>query len=230
MSKTTKAKKLKKLNRHPKGNKNLKNSEGNIIDVRKLSKYYVSGHNAVRILKDISLSIPKGKLIVIYGPSGSGKSTFLNVISGLDRATTGDVIVNDVNLSALKDPEMTQFRRDNVGFVFQSYNLLPDLNARDNVKIGQVLQKDPQKALDVEDLFNDLGIKEVLNQDIRNLSGGQQQRVSVARALSKNPTIIFADEPTGSLDQKTTLKVIRLLASINKKYGTTIIVVTHDEQ
>jgi putative ABC transport system ATP-binding protein len=128
----------------------------------------------------------------------------------------------------LKNRELTSFRREHVGFIFQSYNLLPSLSARDNAQIGAVLQKDPSKRIPVDEIFEKMGLKEVINSNIKNLSGGQQQRVSIARALAKNPQILFADEPTGALDSVTAEKIIELLLDINKKYKTTIVFVTHN--
>lgn len=221
---------IKRGNRKPHGKLMIKNHHDNIIELQNVNKYYHDNNNIYQILKNVSLSIQRGKLVVIYGQSGSGKTTLLNVISGLDRATKGNVIVDNTNLSALKDHQMTYFRRKNVGFIFQSYNLLSDLNAYDNAKIGQVLQPDKAKVLSIEELFSDMGIKHILKQDIRNLSGGQQQRVAIARALAKNPQLIFADEPTGSLDSESSQKVIELLKQMNSKYRTTIIVVTHDPE
>lgn len=224
----SKMKKINRNNQKPHGKNNISMHMNHIIELKNVNKYYVSGNNIYHILKNINLSIERGKFIVIYGQSGTGKSTLLNVISGLDRATEGDVIVNGVNLSSLKDHQLTNFRRHHVGFIFQSYNLLSDLNARDNARMGQVLQKDKTKIISIEQLFSDMGIADLLHQDIRNLSGGQQQRVAIARALAKNPQLIFADEPTGSLDSVSSQKVIALLKNLNRKYGTTIIVVTHD--
>ena len=219
---------VKKLNLHPKGIAKLKNKPGNIIDIKKLEKIYISGNTTYKALTNVNISIKKGNIIVIVGPSGSGKSTLLNVISGLDRATRGEIIINDVNISALTNSGLTLFRREYIGFIFQSYNLLPSLSAGDNVEIGRNLQRLPQKRMDVNELFEKIGMKDLVNTNIKNLSGGQQQRVSIARALAKNPEIIFADEPTGALDTQSAEKIIDLLLEINKKYKTTIILVTHN--
>lgn len=222
-------KEIRTQNKNPKGEKLLENTEGNIIDVRKINKYYTSGSNIFHILKDVSFEIKRGEFVVILGPSGSGKTTLLNVLSGLDRSTNGEIIINGTNLSALKNKELTTFRRNNVGFVFQSYNLLAELNAYDNAVMGRQLQIDGNKRLDVKDLFKRVGLEGHEKKVISELSGGQLQRVSIVRALSKNPDIIFADEPTGALDSKTSEKVLELFSEINKKYKTTIIFVTHDE-
>lgn len=219
---------IKKLNKKPKGIASLKNTAGNILNVRDLEKTYVSGNTLYTAIKKANFSIKKGDFVVILGASGSGKSTLLNIISGLDRPTRGDVIVNNVNLSALKSRELTEFRRANVGFIFQSYNLLPSLNAKDNAEIGRSLQLDGNRRMELKDLFDKTNMANEYEKNIKNLSGGQQQRVSIIRALAKNPNIIFADEPTGALDSKTSESVIELLLEINKKYKTTIVIVTHD--
>ena len=193
-----------------------------------LQKTYITGNVVYKALKNVNISIKKGEIILIIGPSGSGKSTLLNILSGLDRPTGGKIIINNINISALKNNELTTFRRDNVGFIFQSYNLLPSLSARDNAKIGSILQKNPKKRIPVEEIFRKMDLINLIDSNIKNLSGGQQQKVSIARALSKNPHIIFADEPTGALDSVSASKIIDLLLEINKKYRTTIILVTHN--
>ena len=220
---------IKKMNKRPRGTANVKNTSGNIIDVTNLQKTYITGNTTYTALKDATFSIKKGEVVIILGPYGSGKSTLLNVLSGLDRSTKGQIIVNNVNLAALQNRELTTFRRENVGFIFQSYNLLPSLSARDNAEIGAILQRDPNKRIPVAEIFKKMDLIELIDSNIKNLSGGQQQRVSIARALSKNPRIIFADEPTGALDSVTAEKTINLLLDINKKYKTTIIFVTHNQ-
>ncbi len=220
---------IKKENKTPKGETQISNSPGNIIDVKNLTKTYVRGSTAFDALKNVSLTIKKGEFVVILGASGSGKTTLLNVLSGLDRSTSGQIIVGNTNISALKNAELTTFRRNNIGFVFQSYNLLLELNAMDNARLGQKLQMDANKRLDLDELFEKVGLGDQKKRSINELSGGQLQRVSIIRALAKNPSIIFADEPTGALDSKTSVKVLELFKEINKKYGTTIIFVTHDE-
>lgn len=220
---------IKEKNKKPQGEKIIPNSSGNIIDVESLEKFYVTGRQTYHALNDVSFSIKRGEFVVILGPSGSGKTTLLNILSGLDRATDGKIVINGTNLSALKNSELTTFRRNNVGFVFQSYNLLAELNAYDNAMMGRQLQMDGNKRLDVNELFERVGLGGHQKKAITELSGGQLQRVSIIRALSKNPDIIFADEPTGALDSKTSEKVLDLFTEINKRYNTTIIFVTHDE-
>ena len=219
---------IKKANKSPKGQRQIENSKGNIMDVKNINKFYVSGKNSYHILKDVSLSIKKGEFVVIVGPSGSGKTTLLNIISGLDRATDGNVICKNINLSALKNSELTTFRRNHVGFVFQSYNLLSELNAEDNAQMGRQLQTSNNRRMNISELFTKVGIGGLEKKTIGELSGGQMQRVSIVRALSKNPDIIFADEPTGALDSKSSEMVLDLFKEINKKYKTTIVLVTHD--
>lgn len=229
-SSSTKAREYKLANKTPKGERNISNTQNSIIDVIKINKYYATGKSYTHVLKDISLNIKKGEFVVILGPSGSGKTTLLNILSGLDRPTYGDVVVNNINISSLSNSELTTFRRHNVGFVFQSYNLLSELNAIDNALMGSQLQIDGNKRLDVKELFKKVGLEGSEKKAIGELSGGQAQRVSIVRALAKNPEVIFADEPTGALDSKTSEKVLELFKEINQKYNTTIVFVTHDEK
>ncbi len=217
-----------KSNKTPKGSRNLKNLSGNIIDIKNVKKIYTTKTLRFVALQKTSLSITKGDFVVILGPSGSGKTTLLNIISGLDRATEGDVVVSGTNLSALTDHELTNFRRENVGFIFQSYNLLSSLNVSDNVEIGSALQKDKTKRKKTADLLNLLDIENTAKKNTYELSGGQQQRVSIARALAKSPNILIGDEPTGALDSVTTARVLQLFQEINKETKTTVILVTHN--
>ncbi len=220
---------IKQLNKKPHGSRSIKNNEGNIIDMHGVSKVYVTGHTKFKALRNVNVGIKKGEFVVILGTSGSGKSTLLNVISGLDRATEGEIVVNNINIAALTNKDLTTFRRNNVGFIFQSYNLLPELNAKDNAELGRALQIDGSKREDIQALFETIGIGAKVKSPITEMSGGQLQRVSIARALAKRPEIIFADEPTGALDSDSTEKVLELLKEINKKFGTTIVLVTHDK-
>ncbi|TDV24415.1 putative ABC transport system ATP-binding protein [Mycoplasmopsis mustelae] len=208
--------------------KDLKNTEDNIIEVKNVSKYYLSGNTVTRVLKNISLKIKKGEFIMIFGKSGGGKSTLLNLISGLDRPSRGDVIVCNENLPYLSDLKLTLFRRKNVSFIFQNYNLLQNLSGYDNVQTGAYLQKNPDAKLDIDQLFTEFDMEDVKSKYPSQMSGGQQQRISILRALAKNSDIIFADEPTAALDEKTTSIVLSYLYDINKKYGTTIVMVTHN--
>lgn len=205
-----------------------KNTEGNIVEVSDVKKTYLSGNVATDVLKGISFSIKKGEIAILYGKSGSGKSTLLNIISALDRPTSGKVIVNDVNLPYLSNSKQTLFRRNNISFIFQNYNLLQNLNSYDNVETGAYLQKDKAKHLDIKKLFKDFDLEQCMFKYPSQMSGGQQQRVSILRAIAKNADILVADEPTGALDEKTGQIVLKILQEINRDYGTTIIIVSHD--
>ena len=203
------------------------NNEKYIIEVFDLCKSYFSGIIENKILKNLNFKINNGEFIVILGPSGSGKTSLLNLLSGLDSATSGDVFVNMWNLSLLKDNHLTLFRRKTIGFIFQQYNLLPNLTARENIDVCSNLSiKKNDKFID--DIINVIGLREHINKYPYQLSGGQQQRVSIARALAKNPKILFCDEPTGALDVEMGCIVIDVLKKINKKFNTTIIFVTHN--
>ena len=218
-----------KMNMIPKGERYIENSSKDIIiDVNNVTKSYTTKSLIFNALNNVSLKIKKGEFVVILGPSGSGKSTLLNVVSGLDRPTQGEVIINGENLSSLKEKELTRFRRKHIGFIFQSYNLLPTLNVYDNVEMGRVLQVDKSKRLNIKTILADIGMLDQINKRTYELSGGQQQRVSIARALVKSPDIIIGDEPTGSLDSYSKSEVFKLLQDINKKDKTTIIIVTHN--
>ena len=221
-------KQIKKLNEFSKGNPNRKNQEGNIIDVININKIYTSKRLIFHALHNANVSFKKGSFNVILGPSGSGKTTLLNMISGLDRATYGDIIINDINLSSLTTRQITQFRRKHIGFVFQSYNLLPSLNVSDNIDVGRSLQVRKIERRDIDELLEEIELSGSNKKRVYELSGGQQQRVSIARALSKSPEILIGDEPTGALDQNTSLKVMRLFQEINRVKQTTIIIVTHN--
>ncbi|AHI52356.1 ABC transporter ATP-binding protein [Spiroplasma culicicola] len=199
-----------------------------VIELFGVKKWYVTGDVLTPVLKGIDLKIEKGKFIVILGPSGSGKTTLLNAISGLDKVNEGDVFVLGSNLTLLKDSHLTKFRRDNVGFIFQQYNLLSNLTARENAEVGENLSKSKEDAMSIEDIFKTIGMEEQMNKYPHQMSGGQQQRVSIARALAKNPEILFGDEPTGALDEEMGRKVLEILVDVKQKYNTTVIVVTHN--
>ncbi|EIN14823.1 ABC transporter ATP-binding protein [Mycoplasmopsis agalactiae 14628] len=205
-----------------------KNSPGLVIEVKNASKYYVNDNIVTRVLKNVSMDVRQGELMLIYGISGGGKSTLLNLISGLDRPSKGDVIVCDENLPYLSNNKLTLFRRKHVSFIFQNYNLLANLNAYDNVETGGYLQTDKSKKLDIVEMFKKFEMEEEMHKFPSQMSGGQQQRVSIMRALSKNSEIIFADEPTGALDESTTKIVLRLLYEINKQNKTTVVMVSHN--
>ena len=216
------------LNGKPKGPKLIENNEGHTIEVKNVSKIYTTQSVIFHALKNINLSIKKGTFNVILGPSGSGKTTLLNVISGLDRVTMGSVSVNGYNIQGLSTSQMTLFRKEKLGFVFQSYNLLSSLNVRDNIDVGRSLQKNRNKRMNIKNLLVNMSMENNRKKMTYELSGGQQQRVSIGRALSKTPDILIGDEPTGALDQDTSIKIFELFQEINKKNQTTVIIVTHN--
>ncbi|WP_374696724.1 ABC transporter ATP-binding protein [Spiroplasma endosymbiont of Polydrusus formosus] len=199
-----------------------------VIELVNVKKSYITGEVEIPVLKGIDLKLEKGDFIVILGPSGSGKTTLLNIISGLDKVSSGDVFVIGYNLSLLKDIDLTKFRRDNIGFIFQQYNLLTNLTAKENAEVGENLSKNKNKDMTIKDIFETIGMEEQMNKYPHQMSGGQQQRVSIARALAKNPNILFGDEPTGALDEEMGRKVLEILVDVNKKYKTTVIIVTHN--
>ena len=198
-----------------------------LLEVKSVSKIYRKGNNAVHALKDIKFSVDKGEYIAIVGESGSGKSTLLNIIGALDTPTEGKVIINNKDLFSMKDSELTVFRRRNIGFVFQGFNLIPELTVEQNIIFPVLLDyKKPDRKY-LEELLNILGLQERKNHLPSELSGGQQQRVAIGRALITRPSLILADEPTGNLDSKNSSEVISLLKESSQKYEQTIIMITH---
>lgn len=202
---------------------------GDEIQLINVNKFYKNGNKYERVLKNINLTLPYGKIICILGPSGSGKTTLLNIISGLITADFGEVIVNNTNLTSLKEKERTNFRNKYISFVFQTYNLLLTLKAKDNILLGSDLTKSDEK-INLRKLVSDLNIENQIFKDVNHLSGGQQQRISISRALAKNPLILIADEPTGALDEDNTEIVLKIFKEVQEKYQTTIFLVTHDEK
>ncbi len=190
-----------------------------------VTKTYKNNNTENHALNKIDLEIEEGEIIVILGPSGSGKSTMLNILSGIDSVTKGKVFYKNKDITKLKENELTKYRKDNLGFVFQSYNLIPNLTVRENVELGSELSNNP---LNIKEILKEVGLIKHINKYPYQLSGGQMQRVSIARALVKNPSVLFCDEPTGALDEETGKKVLKLLQDINKKYHTTMIIVTHN--
>ncbi|HPE91088.1 MAG: ABC transporter ATP-binding protein [Thermovirgaceae bacterium] len=188
-------------------------------------KTYDMGEVKVEALRKSSLSIPEGELVVILGPSGSGKSTLLNLLGGMDVPSGGDVWFRDENLSAASDRQLTLYRRNVVGFVFQFFNLIPDLTARENVDIAAELVDSP---FPTEDVLDGVGMSDRIDHFPSQMSGGEQQRVAIARALVKNPLLLLCDEPTGSLDASTGRLILAQLEEINRKFGTTVVIVTHN--
>ena len=198
-----------------------------LLEVKSVSKIYGKGDNAVHALKDINFSVDKGEYIAIVGESGSGKSTLLNIIGAIDIPTDGKVIINNKDLFTMKDSELTVFRRRNIGFIFQGFNLIPELTVEQNIIFPVLLdyKKPDRKYLD--EILNILGLQERRNHLPSELSGGQQQRVAIGRALITRPSLILADEPTGNLDSKNSSEVISLLKESSQKYEQTIIMITH---
>ena len=201
-----------------------------ILETKDLKKIYGSGENEVHALDGVSISVEEGEFVAIVGTSGSGKSTLLNMLGGLDRPTSGSVVVRGKELMQMKDEQLTIFRRRNVGFVFQNYNLLPILNVYENIVYPIEIDGSKVDKEFVRQIIHNLGLERKLKNMPNNLSGGQQQRVAIARALATKPEIILADEPTGNLDSKTSMDVILLMQSISREFNQTILMITHNEE
>ena len=201
-----------------------------ILKAENLVKIYGQGENEVKALNNVSLEIEEGEFVSIVGSSGSGKSTLLNMLGGLDRLTSGDIYINNKKLGDMKDEELTIFRRRNIGFIFQNYNLVPILNVYENIVLP--IELDGMKIDEeyMDSIINTLGLNQKLTNMPNNLSGGQQQRVAIARAIATKPAIILADEPTGNLDSKTSMDVIGLLKMTSQKFNQTIVMITHNEE
>ena len=200
-------------------------TENILIKLSKVTKTYIMGEVTVEALKETSLEIRTGELIVILGPSGSGKSTLLNILGGMDQPSSGDVYFKQQNLSQAGDSVLTQYRREKVGFVFQFYNLIPDLTAKENVELAASLVDNPLKA---EEVLKEVDLLDRMNHFPAQLSGGEQQRVSIARAVVKKPDLLLCDEPTGALDYKTGVLILSLLKKLSQMYGSTVVIVTHN--
>jgi putative ABC transport system ATP-binding protein len=196
------------------------------LKLNQIKKSFGTGENRVQVLKGIDLELEKGEFCVLLGPSGSGKSTLLNIIGGIDSADSGDIIVGSNKMADMKEKQLTKYRRSHLGYIFQRYNLISNLTVRENIEVGAYLSKNP---LRVDDLLETLGLKEHQNKLPNQLSGGQQQRCSIGRALVKNPDILLCDEPTGALDSKTSIEILKLINEVNERYGNTIIMVTHND-
>lgn len=195
------------------------------LEVRDMKKSYGEGGSYIQVLKGITTGVEQGQMCVIQGTSGSGKSTFLNCIGGLDTLDSGSIMVDGKEVAGLKPEALSDYRRDNLGFIFQFYNLVPNLTIRENIQVCEYLAENP---LNIDELLNILGLTEHQNKFPSQLSGGQQQRCAIARALVKNPKLLLCDEPTGALDSKTSRDILILLEEINAKYGTTMLIVTHN--
>lgn len=196
------------------------------LELNGITKHFGEGESRVEVLKGIDLDIEKGEFTVLLGPSGSGKSTLLNIIGGIDSADTGYIAINGEKTADMNEAKLTRYRRKHLGYIFQQYNLIPNLNIKENVEVGAYLSEAP---LDVDDLLKTLGLYEHRHKLPNQLSGGQQQRVSIGRAIVKNPDILLCDEPTGALDYTTSKEILRLIEEVNRKYGNTVIMVTHNE-
>ncbi len=202
----------------------------NILEAKDLVKVYGQGENCVHALAGVNLEVKKGEFLAIVGTSGSGKSTLLHMLGGLDRPTSGEVVIDGIGISGLKDDELTIFRRRKIGFVFQAFNLVPVLNVYENIVLPLELDGEKPDKEFVDEIINTLGLSGKLESLPNQLSGGQQQRVAIARALALRPAIILADEPTGNLDSKTGQDVLSLLKVSAEKYGQTIVMITHNDE
>ncbi len=196
------------------------------LEINQLKKSYGSEENRIEVLKGISFCVEKGEICVLLGPSGCGKSTLLNIIGGIDNADSGYVSINGEKTMDMKEKTLTRYRRSHLGYVFQMYNLIPNLNVKENIEVGAYLSSSP---LDIDELLHTLGLYEHRHKLPNQLSGGQQQRTSIGRALVKNPDILLCDEPTGALDYNTSKDILNLMEEVNQKYGNTIIMVTHND-
>ena len=201
-----------------------------ILKAENLIKIYGQDENEVKALDNISLELEQGEFVAIVGSSGSGKSTLLNMLGGLDKLTSGDVYINNKKLGDMKDEELTIFKRRNIGFIFQNYNLVPILNVYENIVLPIELDGVKIDEDYIDSIVNTLGLNQKLTNMPNNLSGGQQQRVAIARAIATKPAIILADEPTGNLDSKTGMDVIGLLKMTSQKFNQTIVMITHNEE
>ncbi|HEY9058965.1 MAG TPA: ABC transporter ATP-binding protein [Pseudobacteroides sp.] len=197
-----------------------------IFKLDRIMKEYKSGDVSVLALKNTSFEIKKGELVVVLGPSGSGKSTLLNIIGGMDLPTEGHVVFDGEDISTYDNKKLTLFRRNKIGFIFQFYNLMPNLTAKENVEISTEISKN---SLSTDEVLEKVGLKDRSNHFPAQMSGGEQQRVAIARAIAKNPDVLLCDEPTGALDYSTGIKVLALLKEINKTMGKTVIIITHNQ-
>ena len=196
------------------------------LEIKNIKKHFGEGESRVEVLKGIDIEIEKGEFCVLLGPSGSGKSTLLNIIGGIDAADEGYISINGEKTADMNEKALTLYRRKHLGYIFQMYNLIPNLNIKENIEVGAYLSDNP---LDVDDLLKTLGLYEHRHKLPNQLSGGQQQRTAIGRAIVKNPDILLCDEPTGALDYNTSKEILQLIEDVNKKYGNTIIIVTHND-
>lgn len=196
------------------------------LEIRGIKKSFGTGDSRVNVLKGLDLNIEKGECCVLLGPSGSGKSTLLNIIGGIDGADEGSITIEGERLEDMTEKKLSMYRRKHLGYIFQMYNLIPNLTVRENIEVGAYLSEQP---LDVEELLHTLGLYEHQRKLPNQLSGGQQQRTAIGRAIVKNPDILLCDEPTGALDYHTSKEILKLIETVNQRYGNTIIMVTHND-
>ena len=196
------------------------------LEINNLKKSFGTGESRVEVLKGIQFSVEKGEICVLLGPSGSGKSTLLNIIGGIDEADSGSIVIEGEKIEDMNEKTLTRYRRKHLGYVFQMYNLIPNLTVRENIEVGAYLS---DRALDVDELLHTLGLYEHQRKLPNQLSGGQQQRTAIGRAIVKNPDILLCDEPTGALDYNTSKDILKLIETVNQKYGNTVIMVTHND-
>lgn len=196
------------------------------LEIKGIKKDFGEGENRVEVLKGIDLSVEKGEFCVLLGPSGSGKSTLLNIIGGIDRASAGSITINGKKTEDMNEKRLTTYRRKHLGYIFQMYNLIPNLTVQENIEVGAYLSDAP---LDVDELIETLGLTRHKKKLPNQLSGGQQQRCAIGRAIVKNPDILLCDEPTGALDYNTSKEILKLIETVNQKYGNTVIMVTHND-
>lgn len=196
------------------------------LEIQDLKKSFGQGEAKTEVLKGINFSVEKGEICVLLGPSGSGKSTLLNIIGGIDSADSGYISINGEKTADMNEKALTNYRRRHLGYVFQMYNLIPNLNVKENIEVGAYLS---DKSLDIDELLKTLGLYEHRHKLPNQLSGGQQQRTAIDRAIVKNPDILLCDEPTGALDYNTSKEILKLIEDVNQKYGNTVIMVTHND-
>ena len=196
------------------------------LEINNLKKSFGTGESRVEVLKGIQFSVEKGEICVLLGPSGSGKSTLLNIIGGIDEADSGSIVIEGEKIEDMNEKTLTRYRRKHLGYVFQMYNLIPNLTVKENMEVGAYLSNHP---LDINNLLKTLGLYDHRDKLPNQLSGGQQQRTSIGSAIIKNPSILICDEPTGALDYHTSKEILKLIEDVNQKYGNTVIMVTHND-
>ncbi len=196
------------------------------LEIKQIKKHFGEGESRVDVLKGIDISIEKGEICVLLGPSGSGKSTLLNIIGGIETPDSGAISISGETIGDMSEKNLTLYRRKHLGYIFQMYNLIPNLNIKENVEVGAYLSDNP---LDVDDLLKTLGLYEHRHKLPNQLSGGQQQRTAIGRAIVKNPDILLCDEPTGALDYNTSKEILKLIENVSRKYGNTVVMVTHND-